>query len=150
VWARWIAETLGVEIEEERMLKWLQENARVSAEHINGSTQAQVADALVEAEAIAAVEAVFDSAIDVRAATIAMSKVTTAANFGAQEAAKQSGLKSKTWVVNSHNPRSAHALMSGETVPIGARFSNGMNWPGDPAGGAVNNSNCQCSVRFGR
>jgi HK97 family phage portal protein len=150
VWARWIADTLGMELDEERMLKWLQENARVSAEHINGSTQAQVADALVEAEAIAAVEAVFDSAIDVRAATIAMSKVTTAANFGAQEAAKQSGLRTKTWVVNSHNPRSAHALMSGETVPIGARFSNGMNWPGDPAGGADNNSNCQCSVSFGR
>jgi hypothetical protein len=35
-------------------------------------------------------------------------------------------------------------------VGIGELFSNGMRWPGDPAGGAENNANCNCSCEFGR
>ena len=52
--------------------------------------------------------------------------------------------------VNSSNPRDEHLAMAGETVGIRERFSNGMRWPGDPAGGAENNANCQCSVEFGK
>ena len=44
----------------------------------------------------------------------------------------------------------AHAAMNGEKADVRARFSNGMMWPGDPAGGADNNAGCMCSVRFGR
>jgi len=78
----------------------------------------------------------------------ARSAVTAAANFGASEAASAGGLKTKTWRVNSSNPRDAHKAMAGETVGIRERFSNGMKWPGDPAGGADNNAGCMCSVEF--
>jgi len=75
---------------------------------------------------------------------------TTAANFRIRQRARQRGLRSKTWIVNSGNPRPEHAAMNGETVGIDEPFSNGMMWPGDPAGGGDNNADCQCSLAFGR
>ncbi len=150
VWARRVVDLVEGELDEERMQAWLSENARISSEEINDSTAAQLADKLLDSGALDAIRHVFDVAATARAAEIATSKVTTASNFGAQEGAKQAGFRTKTWIVNSSNPRSAHAAMAGETVPIGQRFSNGMMWPGDPAGGADNNANCQCGVAFGR
>jgi hypothetical protein len=76
--------------------------------------------------------------------------VTSAASFGANEAANAGGLRTKTWRVNSTNPRDGHAALNGVTVGIRDKFPNGMRWPGDPAGGAENNANCLCSVVFGR
>ena len=150
VWARYVMDQLEDELDEDVMLDWLSENARIAAEQINATTKDQVADALLDPAPRSAVRRVFEIAIAVRAVQIATSRVTTAANFGAQEGARQGGLRSKTWQVNSSNPRDEHALMDGETVGIGDLFSNGMRWPGDPAGGAENNANCKCSVRFGR
>lgn len=150
-WARHMAELAGGELDEDRMLAWLGENARIAAEEINAHTQNEVADALVEATPRDAVRDVFAIAATSRLLQIVRSKVTTASNFGAHEGAKQSGLKTKTWQVNSGNPRSLHASLNGVTVGIGELFPGvNMMWPGDPAGGADNNSNCVCSVRFGR
>jgi hypothetical protein len=39
--------------------------------------------------------------------------------------------------------------MDGETVGINDVFSNGMNGPGDPAGGAEQVAGCNCSLSFG-
>jgi len=149
-WARFVAETLGAEVDEDRMAPWLLEHSRVQAEYINEVTRAQIGDALTEEEPRSAVWGLFELALGVRAWEIARSAVTSAASFGSQEAAKQGGLRTKTWQVNSGNPRDAHAAMDGQTVGIRERFSNGMRWPGDPAGGADNNANCMCSVTFGR
>jgi hypothetical protein len=38
--------------------------------------------------------------------------------------------------------------MNGETVRIHDLFSNGMNAPGDPAGGADEVAGCNCSLSF--
>lgn len=51
----------------------------------------------------------------------------------------------KTWV-SSGLPNSRHADMDGETVGIDEPFSNGANWPGDPALGAEGVTNCGCGV----
>jgi len=150
VWARYMAEEMDIELDESRMDAWLQENARISAEEINSHTQELIVAALTTDVVHEAVAHVFELAIGGRAQELAVRAVTTASVFGAQEGAKQSGLKTKTWQVNSANPRPEHAAMAGETVGIGETFSNGMLWPGDPAGGADNNANCQCSVVFGR
>jgi hypothetical protein len=72
------------------------------------------------------------------------SMVTTAANFGAHDAAYYAGGKTKTWTGGT----TRHAPMNGQTVPLGENFSNGMAWPGDPAGGAAEVANCGCSVTF--
>jgi HK97 family phage portal protein len=133
-----------------QLTAWLTENARIAAEGINATTRDQLVAALDEDDWRTAVAGLFEIARKSRAPQIAQTKVTTAANFGAGTAAEQGGAKTKTWRVNSGNPRSQHRALSGSTVAIGKLFSNGMKWPGDYRGGADNNAHCQCSVTFGR
>ena len=52
----------------------------------------------------------------------------------------------KTWRVNSANPRSSHAAMDGETVEWDKPFSNGADWPQDPDLPADEAVNCLCTV----
>jgi hypothetical protein len=158
-WAAWVADRYRVEMEasDERMRGWLRERARIAAESINATTREQVAGVLLGAltaglatsEIREQVAHVFEVAQSARAAEAATAGVTGAANFGATEAAKAGGLRTKTWRVNSRNPRDHHAALNGVTVGLHERFPNGMLWPGDPVGGADNNANCQCSVVFG-
>jgi len=143
-----LAEAMEAEVSEEAMLPWLQEHARIQAESINLQTRDSVAAALNESEPLDAVKQVFATALTIWTARQSLSAVTTAFNFGSNEAANASGFLKKSWRVNSGNPRDAHAAINGETVGIRDLFSNGMRWPGDPAGGAENNANCQCSVEF--
>jgi HK97 family phage portal protein len=148
--ARYVSEQLGEELDESEMEAWIAENSRIAAEHINEVTRSQIDEALKAEDPLDALKGVFELALSVRAAEIAFSRTTSLANWGTMNAARQGGLRTKTWHVNSGNPRPAHARMSGATVGIKELFSNGMMWPGDPAGGADNNSNCSCSVTFGR
>ena len=125
------------------MHAWLLENAEWAAVGINDSTRAALADA----EDDDAKTTVFEALISTTAATYATSMVTTAANFGAQDAAKGAGARTKTWVWSGKS-NSRHAGMSGETVPISENFSNGMPWPGHSSGGADEVAGCGCSVAF--
>jgi hypothetical protein len=147
-WAERLAEEIGADVSDEAMGPWLEEHSRIQAENINGQTRDAIAEALRADEPREAVKHVFFLALTVWAGRQAVSGVTSASSFGMGEAANAGGLRQKTWRVNSANPRPEHAAMDGETVGIRELFSNGMRWPGDPAGGADNNSNCQCSVEF--
>ncbi len=69
--------------------------------------------------------------------------------FGRHDAARASGLKSKTWRTNSATPRASHAALNGVTVPLDAPFANGCSYPGDWAGGADEVANCECSTEYG-
>lgn len=150
-WARYVTEQLDVELDEGLMRAWLEENARIAAEEINAYTRDQLAGALMEEEPRSVAKRIFDIAVDVRAIQIATTAVTRAIGFGSTEGARQGGLKTKTWIVNSKTPRPSHAALNGVTVRIGENFPGvNMRWPGDPAGGAAEVANCSCSVRFGR
>ena len=105
---------------------------------------------LQEPEPLQAVKDTFGLALTVWARRQAVSGVTSAANFGAHEAANAGGLTRKTWHVNSSNPRDSHAAQDGLSVGIREAFPNGQRWPGDPRGGAEENAHCDCSVEFGR
>lgn len=112
---------------------------------INATTRDQLEEAMADEEGDPA--AVFESAKEARTPVAAMSAATFVAGFAAVEAAKQiaqrEGLSpSKTWRTGS-NPRSSHARMDGETVPVGEKFSNGMDWPGQGDG---KDANCNCDV----
>lgn len=155
VWGRSLVQAVAGSLDnfdeaafDEGMLPYLQEHSRIQAEYINGYTRTQMETALNAADPKQALKDLFNLAITVWVWRQAQTGVTSAANFGAHEGARASGLKEKTWRVNSGNPRDAHAAMNGETVGIRERFSNGMRWPGDPVGGAENNANCECSVEF--
>ena len=148
--AQYVADQLGAELDGSEMEAWIAENARIGAEQVNATTQAQIGEALGAEDPLDALRNVFEVALSARAAQIAQSRVTTLANFGTLNAARQGGLRTKTWHVNSNNPRPSHARMSGATAPIRELFSNGMMWPGDPRGGADEVAGCTCSVTFGR
>jgi hypothetical protein len=117
---------------------WLSKNAEVAAASINASTRGSL-------ELIDDKQSVFDALLTAGAARYARSMVTTVANFGAHDAAeKVGGDRTKTWSGGT----TRHASMNGQTVRLSENFSNGMAWPGDPAGGAAEVANCGCSVTF--
>lgn len=118
------------------------------ASQLNKTTLAQVEAALEDDEPDAAVANVFEVAETSRAEKSALTAVTTFAGFAASEAAEQAtgGQATKTWQVNSGNPRSSHAAMAGETVLVSENFSNGAAWPGDAWLDVADVAGCQCSL----
>lgn len=145
-----VAEKYGIEFDPLELADYFRQNAQIAAEGINGVTRAAIVHALAQPDFRDALGHAFDVAVDARAPQIARTKVTQAANNGSVRAAGRAGVKTKTWRVNSGNPRSQHASMDGERVQLGERFSNGMLWPGDPSAGvgADEVANCQCSCEF--
>lgn len=119
---------------------------------INSTTLEQIERALAGELADDAVgstpEGVFQIAESSRSGIAGVALATTLTAFAVGEAAKQFGRDgtTKTWVVNSANPRNSHAAMNGETVPVGEKFSNGADWPGDAVLGADGVAGCMCSV----
>ena len=133
--------------------KFLRAVASSRAKGINSATKRELDAALdddLDEEAEKATPAgVFDVAETSRAEMSAQSFATTIASFAVVEAGRQTSRAgvTKTWVVNSGNPRSSHAAIDGETVGIDETFSNGARWPGDSSALDVDDiANCQCSI----
>lgn len=143
-------EDVAVAFDPAELVPWLTENARIAAEEINATTRAQLVAALRTDAPLDGIRRAFEVATTSRAGQIAASKVTTAAGFGGHRGAEVAGARTKTWRVNSGNPRSQHRAVGGQTVGIAARFGNGMLWPGDFRGGADQLANCRCSLAFNR
>lgn len=147
-----VVEELGFDpgaYDEDRTIEFLKAVAASRAGAVNAATRDEVQAALEnDAEDAPAPADVFKAAEDTRSVTAGQAIMTTAAGFAAVEAAKQVGgpVAFKTWDVTSSNPRASHIHMNGETVGIDKKFSNGMDWPGDPTGGAANVANCRCRV----
>ncbi len=139
-----------VEWDAAEMVPYLTENARIAAEGINAATEAEIGEALQADDPLAEILALFAIAATSRAAQIATTKVTSAAGFGSHRGAEVAGAKSKSWRVNSRNPRSQHSAISGQTVTLAQLFGNGMKWPGDYKGGADQVAGCRCSLVFNR
>jgi hypothetical protein len=137
-----VAAALNGEFNPTLMHPWLLINAGLAATGINDSTRQSLSDAPDDA----AKASVFDILTGSAAAQYAVSMVTTAANFGAHDAARASGAGTKTWIWSGRGPR--HSSMAGETVHVEDQFSNGMAWPGDPGAGADEVANCGCTLQF--
>ena len=149
---------LGVnpdEYDEPRTRNYLRAWAESRARGINATTlrqleAAQAGDLSDDAEG-STPAGVFDRAESSRAAMQALTLATQAAGWGAMEAARQClppETTTKTWETNpSRHPRSSHARLNGETVPVGERFGNGADWPGDSFSLPVSEvANCHCEV----
>lgn len=83
----------------------------------------------------------------------ARTMTTSAENAGklhSYERAKDMGIDGKNMWVSTHDSRTrdSHIAIDGETVEIGQRFSNGCEYPGDPAGDPEEVYNCRCSIVF--
>lgn len=135
----------------EKTVAFLRSVARRRAEMINQATLERIEELLGEdfTPAEAAETALTEAQKD-RATVAAVTIVTALVAFSMEEAAKQIAPEeaTKTWIVTSGNPRSTHAAMNGETVPVGSKFSNGMMWPGDYAGGPDEVAGCQCELEI--
>ena len=131
------------DFDESRTVAYLRAKAKGVAEAINATTLAQLVAAVEDDDGDPA--HVFDVAEGARADEGGLSLSTSLAAFGTVEAGRQTGAGTKTWVVTSGNPRSSHAAMDGETVPISQAFSNGMDFPGS-GGDADEVAGCRCEV----
>jgi HK97 family phage portal protein len=147
-WGEMVASEFGADVSESRMQRWLQQHSRIQAEQINAYTEEQLTIAANDPEPGEAINKVFTAALTVWALRQARSALTTAVNFGSNEGANAAGLRSKTWRVNSANPRDSHAALNGATVGIRERFANGLRWPGDPDGSADELAGCDCTITF--
>jgi SPP1 gp7 family putative phage head morphogenesis protein len=89
-----------------------------------------------------------------RSMMIARTETGSAAGYGAQEAAKQSGIvETHTWVsARDDRVRDAHKAgtgVDGQTRTIDQAYSNGLQYPGDFAGSAAQVIHCRCVEQFG-
>lgn len=131
-----------------RTIAWVQEDARIAAERINAHTLEDLRRALAGADdVLAAARASFEAAGEGRAAQLGLSRATTLVNWARLEAGKQSSeadgrLRTKTWVVSSGNSR--HRSWNGDTVPVGRKFPNGADAPGDYVLGVDHVAGCRC------
>lgn len=136
------------------LLPWIHKNGEMSANRINAFVIGRVQDAVdaegkdapVEAQRKAA-GAVYDWAAMGYSDQVATSRTTSVMGLAGMDAAKTNGATHKQWTTGK-NPRDTHAAVGGETVGIDERFSNGMNAPGDPAGGPAETANCNCDMEF--
>lgn len=140
-----------------RIASWIQANAAESAAKINEATgnglgsylAAQAEDQGDGFDLPTSIRAYYDGQVAARSDQISATRVAVIAGLAGLVAAEQSGAKTKTWLVASSNPRPSHAAVDGETVKLGEKFSNGMDGPGDPAGGADEVAGCDCNLVFG-
>ena len=87
---------------------------------------------------------------EARAGVIARTETNAAANFGMLIAANDLGIEvQKQWVTaKDERVRKAHMILDGDVVNIDGKFSNGMLFPSDPAGGPKEVINCRCVLAF--
>lgn len=92
-----------------------------------------------------------------RARLIADQETITTLETGHYDMMASSGAVTKTWHHRPQkNPRDGrdggpnHVAMDGETVPIDAKFSNGLRFPCDPEGPAAETIKCRCYVTYNR
>lgn len=131
-----------------RTERFLRAVAESRAGAVNAATRDQIAKALDEGEPV---DAVFDRAESARAESGSRALVAALAGWALLEAARQlirpDVEVTKTWITGA-NPRPTHAAMNGESVPRDARFSNGMEWPGDMVGGVDEIAGCNCGIEI--
>lgn len=131
----------------ERTRKYLEARSEGSAKDINAATRAAIADLLADGGSTDEIDGYFDVAESSRAETAALGAAAALVGFAAVEATKQTRPQAtKTWQVNSQNPRASHAAMNGETVPVSQDFSNGLPWPSAMGAGADEAAGCMCSL----
>lgn len=92
-----------------------------------------------------------------RARLIADQETVTSLETGHYDMMRSSGAVSKTW---HHRPQKDprdgrdggpdHVSMEGETVPIEAKFSNGLRYPCDPEGPPEETIKCRCYLTYNR
>lgn len=140
------------EYDPKKALAFLRKMCEVRAMWVNQATHDELVRALklqdTDAEGLMTTpDGVFENAAENRSESAGNAFATAVDGWSVLEACRQLRLDArKRWVVRSSNPRKSHAAMNGQTVPIDEKFGNGMDWPGDWAGGPDEVCGCQCTI----
>lgn len=157
---------LGISFDllDHNVTSWVNSKAFKFADEVNLTTEealrSELTDAIKEGESVAKVEdriaRVFDIARGSRTAAIARTEVGSASNAGAVESYKQADVEEMEWISSrdadvrhpdAKHPDTPDHTIDGETIKVsGGLFSNGLRYPGDPAGEANNVINCRCGT----
>ena len=148
------AKALGADYDSDMTRHYLRALTEGRAKAINAATYKKLQAALDSDDEDETPEHVFEVRENADAGTFGRSIATAVAGWAmvheAPQQAKDQGIHKvveKTWVTGD-NPRSEHALMDGETVPVDAAFSNGCFWPGDDNGDPDTTCGCNCSTQI--
>ncbi len=143
---------ISFNIKNPRVIEFIDAKKFKFAKEINDTTQEalreQLRAGLLNGEGIPQlkkrVQTVFTDAKTWRAETIARTETGAAYNFGSFESYRQSGVvQKKKWLAAlDSRTRDSHSHMNGQIVGLNEPFSNGLMYPGDPAGSAGEIINC--------
>lgn len=89
-----------------------------------------------------------DRNMAVRAARTAMTSAENAGRVDSYTRAKRIGIKlEQEWLATlDERTRSSHRQLDGTHVPVGEKFDNGLEFPGDPKGPGHEIWNCRCTL----
>lgn len=77
---------------------------------------------------------------------IARTEIHTAHSLGRREAYQEMGVNYTQWIsAHDRKTRRSHALLDGEIIAFGGKYSNGLKYPGDKSGPIEEWINCRCS-----
>ncbi len=138
-------------IAQEMVRRRIVQITETTRQQIVTAVNAGYADGLGQAGIGARIRASVPSFAAFRANRIARTETHGAANYGAQQAAVETGLRlQKEWVsAEDERTRIAHRLADGQIVDRDEPFQVGgeaLQFPGDPEGRAENVVNCRCAV----
>jgi SPP1 gp7 family putative phage head morphogenesis protein len=99
------------------------------------------------------IRAAIPSMSSYRAGVIARTETHGAANFGAMEAARETGVAlRREWVsAEDERTRDSHVAANGQIVGMDEPFAVGdalLMYPGDPDGPPEETINCRCAIAF--
>lgn len=128
----------------------IEASKRWNKQHINGA----ILQGLIQGESIPKMAARLQGAVnmDMNAAIRTARTATTCAQSSGRldsfREAKAEGVDiKKTWLATmDKRTRDSHVRCDGETVDIEDKFSNGLQYPGDPNGDPSEIYNCRCTV----
>ena len=125
---------------------WNREN--ISNAVTQGIIQGESIDQI--AERIAKSTASTNEKAMVRYARTAMTSAQNAGRIEAMHEAQEMGIKvKKRWLATlDSRTRDSHAHLDGETVDVDDKFSNGLEYPGDPHGEPGEVYNCRCTLEY--
>jgi HK97 family phage portal protein len=154
------------DLEEETFSIWLAEaqafvesTVAEKVKQITDTTKKQikeiVAEALANGDSIDEIAAQIDQLylkqiIPNRAETIARTEVISASSAGSRYAAKATGLPlKKEWIATrDKRTRPSHRLLDGQMKMMDEPYSNGLMFPGDPAGPPQEIIKCRCAEGY--
>jgi SPP1 gp7 family putative phage head morphogenesis protein len=134
--------------------KWIETYGLKAAKNINETTKQKLRDTLKEGTESGEsnpklrdrIKDVYSEASTSRASLIARTETHNAYAQGNYQTYKKAGATKKQWLsAQDGRVRDSHADMDGEITAMDGSFSNGLEYPGDPAGDPAEVCNCRCT-----